>query len=136
MLSGKGCRMPIHKGGCHCATVRYQVETVLDRVILCNCSICRKKGAVFHKVPESRFTLLQGADSLTLYRFNTRVGRHLFCRTCGIYCHHHAASTPDMVAVNVNTLDDDVDLGAVEVVRFDGRAWRSEDLHLIGVTGP
>ena len=126
--------MQFHEGGCHCGAVRYRVEADLDKVIICNCSICHKKGMVHHKVPEERFTLLQGADNLTLYQFNTRVGRHLFCHTCGIYCHHHAASTPDMISLNVNTLDEGLDLDAVEVVHFDGRAWRREDLHLIGVT--
>ena len=33
-------------------------------------------------IPEGRFRLLQGEDMLTLYQFNTKVAKHVFCR-CG-----------------------------------------------------
>ena len=33
-----------YSGGCHCGRVRYEVTT--DLVFDCNCSICRKRGAL------------------------------------------------------------------------------------------
>lgn len=71
-------------GGCHCGTVHFQV--LIDRFTVqdCNCSICRKKGFLYLIVPAHNFTLLQGKDVLTSYRFNTKVARHTFC-VCGIH---------------------------------------------------
>jgi hypothetical protein len=34
--------MALHKGSCHCGKVAYEVETDLEQVIECNCSICRR----------------------------------------------------------------------------------------------
>ncbi|MHB8321358.1 MAG: GFA family protein [Acidithiobacillus sp.] len=36
--------MPRYIGSCHCGAVRFEIETVIDRVTECNCSICHKKG--------------------------------------------------------------------------------------------
>lgn len=58
------------------------------------------------KVHESRFALLEGAESLAEYQFHTRTARHYFCRTCGIYPFHRKRVTPDHYGVNVHCLHD------------------------------
>ena len=35
-----------YEGGCHCERVRFRVTADLDDVIICNCSICTKKGII------------------------------------------------------------------------------------------
>ena len=72
------------QGGCHCGAVRYTVTTDLAQVIECNCSHCAKKGFLLTFVPQDRFTLASGEDSLTEYRFNTHKIAHLFCKVCGV----------------------------------------------------
>ena len=39
--------------------------------------------------------LLQGADCLTTYAFNTRKAKHTFCRECGVQSFYQPRSNPD-----------------------------------------
>ncbi|MBM4204763.1 MAG: GFA family protein [Gammaproteobacteria bacterium] len=111
-------------GGCHCGAVRFEVETP-DTVEVedCNCSICSKAGFLHLIVPKARFRLLQGADSLVTYQFNTGVARHTFCRVCGIKPFYVPRSNPDGVDVNVRCLDSP--LPNIRIVPFDGRNWEA-----------
>lgn len=96
----------IHRGGCHCRRVRFEVETpaVID-ALECNCSICRMTGFLHLIVPAARFRLLAGEDALTEYRFNTGTARHLFCRHCGAKPFYVPRSHPDGYSVNVRCID-------------------------------
>jgi len=110
-----------HRGGCHCGAVAFEVEaparlTVSD----CECSICRMSGYQHLIVPRTRFRLLQGADSLTEYRFNTGTARHLFCRRCGVKSFYVPRSNPDGYSVNVRCLDP-ATIEHLEVEVFDDR---------------
>ena len=110
-------------GGCHCGAVRFTVEDHDDlQLTRCNCSICAMTGYLHLIVPAERFSLTQGADSLTEYRFNTGVARHLFCRQCGIKSFYRPRSHPDGISVNARCLDD-VDALLLEAEDFDGRNW-------------
>src|SRR5262245_1336939 len=53
---------------------------ILETVIICNCSICTKKGIIHLIVPPERFELVCGKDDLTSYTFNTGVAKHTFCK--------------------------------------------------------
>lgn len=90
--------------------------------MVCNCSICEKKGFVHWIVEKDQFELLSGADRLVEYRFNTGTARHLFCGTCGIHAFYVPRSHPDGFDVNVRCLDDDA-ASRFEISTFDGRNW-------------
>lgn len=118
--------MPLYSGSCHCGAVRFEVEATIDRVTACNCSICRKKGILHHRVAPDRFRLLSGEDDLATYRFGTGVARHRFCRRCGIHVFTRPRAAPELYTVNVRVLDDyDLDVEKPEVVPFDGRHWEA-----------
>lgn len=113
----------VYRGGCHCGAVRFEVVWPEDtNPIHCNCSICSKKGFLHLIVPESNFKLLQGAQDLVEYRFNTGVAIHKFCRVCGIHSFYTPRSHPDCVDVNVNALDEGHGR-EFQVVEFDGKNW-------------
>lgn len=112
------------QGGCHCGAVRFEVRPATLRASECNCSMCTMKGFVHVIVPPERFTLLQGADSLTEYRFNTRVAVHRFCKTCGVHPFYTPRSHPDQIDVNARCLDGDV-WRRFEPTQFDGRNWEA-----------
>ena len=105
----------IHRGGCHCRRVRFEVDApaVLD-ALDCNCSICRMTGFLHLIVPAARFRLLSGEDALAEYRFNTGTAKHLFCRHCGVKAFYVPRSHPDGYSVNVRCLD----AGTVECVNI------------------
>lgn len=113
-----------HQGGCHCGQVRYEVGIDLTQpVVTCNCSICGKTGSLLAFVPEGGFRLVAGEDALTDYQFASKTIHHLFCRVCGVrsFARGTAPNGAPMVAVNVRCLDD-VDLGALELMSFDGKS--------------
>ena len=96
----------VHRGGCHCARVRFEVQAPADIEALdCNCSICRMTGFLHLIVPASRFRLLSGEDALVDYTFNTGAAKHRFCRHCGIKAFYIPRSHPDGADVNVRCLD-------------------------------
>ena len=117
----------VYEGGCHCGAVRFRVVVDKYKVDDCNCSICKKKGFLHLIVRPEQFSLLQGADVLTTYRFNTGVAQHLFCRICGIHSFYRPRSHPDCIDVNVRCLDGDA-VNDFEIVPFDGANWE-ENIH-------
>jgi hypothetical protein len=95
-----------HRGGCHCGRIRFEVDAPAHIDALeCNCSICRMTGFLHLIVPAARFRLLQGAEFLTEYAFNTGVAKHRFCRVCGVKAFYVPRSNPDGIDVNVRCLD-------------------------------
>lgn len=96
----------IHRGGCHCRRVRFEVDAPAEIEALdCNCSVCRMTGYLHLIVPAARFRLLSGADDLVEYTFNTGAAKHRFCRHCGVKSFYIPRSHPDGIDVNVRCLD-------------------------------
>lgn len=129
--------MKQYHGSCHCGRVKFTVETSIDKVVSCNCSICSKKGVLHHRVSPAQFKLLEGADYLELYQFDSQEARHLFCKDCGIHAFSHPRAAPDMVSVNVRALDDfDLQSESYEVIEFDGRNWEQAIANLNAQLNP
>jgi hypothetical protein len=102
---------PKHRASCHCGAVVLELD--LPQGIVdprrCDCSICRRKGAVVASVPLSGIKILQGETSLKLYQFNTKTAKHYFCS------HHQRRSNPEQYGYNVGCLEgvNPFDLGPV-----------------------
>lgn len=96
-----------HRARCHCGGVVLELELPegIVKPRRCDCSLCRRKGAIVASVPLSGLRILEGAELLTLYQFNTHVARHYFCSRCGIYTHHQRRSNPGEYGYNVGCLD-------------------------------
>ncbi|WP_322052248.1 GFA family protein [Paraburkholderia bannensis] len=107
-------------GSCHCGAVRFEVRTALAPASRCNCSLCRRKGALMSPpFAAGELTITHGEADLTLYQFNTRVAKHYFCRHCGIYPFHQTRKDPKLWRVNLGCLDG-VDVYALEAGVNDG----------------
>ncbi|TDR71640.1 GFA family protein [Paludibacterium purpuratum] len=120
-----------HRASCHCGGVVLALDLPdgVENPRRCDCSICRKRGAICASVPLKRLRILQGAELLTLYQFNTRTAKHYFCKICGIYTHHQRRSDPNVYAYNVGCLEgvNPRDLG--EVPTSDGINHISDRQH-------
>lgn len=112
--------MKTYGGSCHCGAVQFQINTEFTEFTSCNCSLCRRRNAVMTMVPQTDLKILQGEDQLTLYEWNTKIAKHYFCKTCGIYTFHQRRSAPDQYGVNVYCLDDKEAVDAVPIVKGDG----------------
>lgn len=99
---------PKHRANCHCGAVVLELDLPdgLVDIRRCDCSLCRRRGAIVASVPLSGIRVVQGEDVLRLYQFNTRMARHYFCSVCGIYTHHQRRSNPSQYGFNVACLED------------------------------
>lgn len=112
-----------HTGGCHCGRVRFEVHAPAHIDVMdCDCSICSRSGYLHLIVPEPRFLLLSGQQSLTTYQFNTGTAKHLFCSTCGVKSFYVPRSHPDGFSVNVRCLDPGTVTG-MNIEKINGRNW-------------
>ena len=96
-----------HRASCHCGAVVLELD-LLDGIVdprRCDCSICRRKGAIVASVPLTGIKIVKGADALKVYQFNTRVARHYFCSNCGIHTHHQRRLNPEQCSFNVGCLE-------------------------------
>jgi hypothetical protein len=108
---------PTHRLSCHCGAVVLELE-LPDGIVdprRCNCSMCRRRGAIAASVPLAGLKIVQGEDALQVYQFNTMTAKHFFCGRCGIYTHHQRRSNPSQYGYNVGCLEgvDPFELGPV-----------------------
>jgi hypothetical protein len=111
-----------HKASCHCGEVELELdlpEGLID-VRRCDCSLCRRRGAIAASIPLSGIKIIKGEHLLTLYQFNTKTAKHYFCKVCGIYTHHQRRSNPTQYGFNVACLDGVNPLKILDVPACDG----------------
>ena len=96
-----------HRATCHCGSVELELDLPngIENPRRCDCSICRRKGAVVASVQLSGIRILKGAEHLKLYEFNTHTAKHYFCGNCDIYTHHQRRSNPTQYGFNVGCLE-------------------------------
>ena len=98
---------PVHRATCHCGAV--ELELRLPQGIVdphrCDCSLCRRRGAIVATVPLPDLRVVRGHAALRLYQFHTRTAKHYFCSVCGVYTHHQRRSDPNEYGVNVGCLE-------------------------------
>ena len=113
-----------HKGACHCGSVKFTVHLPngLNNPARCNCSICKRHGAIMGFCELADFVIDEGQEMLTLYEFNTHTAKHYFCKKCGIYTHHQRRSVPTQFAFNIGCLEgiDPYVLANVPVIDGEG----------------
>ena len=81
---GKTAMKQTYEGACHCGKVRFEVTADIDHVRVCDCSNCRARGALIHRVPEEAVDILTPLSELTLYQWGSYTAKDYFCPVCGI----------------------------------------------------
>ena len=111
-----------HKASCHCGAVEIELNLPngLVDVRRCDCSLCRRRGAIAASVSLSDIRFVSGEENLVLYQFNTNTAKHYFCRKCGIYTHHQRRSNPEQYGFNVACLEGINSLKIERVLTYDG----------------
>ena len=113
-----------HQGACHCGRITFEARADVNYVVDCNCSICRRTGALWHPATESELRILTGESELTLYQFNTKTAKHYFCGHCGIHPFVRPRLDPSRWAFNVRCVDG-IDLAGLKIRLFDGQNWEA-----------
>ena len=113
---------PFHKLSCHCGKVQIELSLPngIEKPRRCDCSMCRRRGAIVASVPLNGIRIIQGEKALKLYQFNTNTAKHFFCGECGIYTHHQRRSNPSEYGYNVGCLEGVNPYELVEIEVMDG----------------
>ena len=111
-----------HEGSCHCGAVKYTVELdTSSEALICNCSMCRRTGAMMMFTSPDKFTLHSGEDKLREYTFNKHQIKHQFCTECGVrpFARGVNPKGESMVMINARCLED-VNVFTQPTKQFDG----------------
>lgn len=57
------------------------------------------------RIPAASFEMLTPQEELSEYRFNKKIARHYFCKTCGIFPFHRPRTRPELWGINVRCLE-------------------------------
>ena len=116
-------------GSCHCGELRWSFIGRPESATACNCTICRRYGALWaYDVEEGRIHVAgTGGEYI---RGEGAIGFH-FCETCGCVGWWRGRKTLGdgrrRIAVNLRLAENPAQVAGVPLVRFDGLD-RYEDL--------
>ena len=105
---------------CHCQAIRLEVDAPLEDLVECNCSTCRRFGAIHWYVKADAVKLLEESRALSTYAWRFVHEGHHFCPTCGSSVMR--TGYPDGVVALNACLIEDVDVFTLDPKRFDGRS--------------
>ena len=96
-----------HFASCHCGAVVLELSLPngIEKPRRCDCSICRRKGAIVCSMPLAGLKIIKGEAVLKCYEFNTKTAKHYFGSVCGIYTHHQRRSNPNEYGYNLGCLE-------------------------------
>lgn len=108
-------------GACHCGAVRLTLPAMPERATSCNCSLCRRTGAIFAYYAFGTVVVRGHPEHTEAYVWGDRTLRNLRCKTCGVFTHWEPldAEPGARHGVNLRNFDPQL-LAAVPVRRFDG----------------
>ncbi|KAF7335289.1 GFA domain-containing protein [Mycena sanguinolenta] len=117
-----------YHGSCHCGALAFTLLSAekITEATFCNCSICHRDGVLW-TYHESDTVSWRGMDSAAVeYTFGHRKVFHGFCKTCGVSVFEKVreTNTPNdtRTSLNVRTINSELDLGALEMKMWDGKA--------------
>ena len=113
------------EASCHCGAVRLRVPSAPTELCLCNCSICRRYGALwaFYVGDQVRF---DGREHLAGYVWGDRTIDTMRCRHCGCVTHWEPLQPKPGGKWGFNMrLFDPAEVGEPRLRRVDGAdSWR------------
>lgn len=122
------CKQKI-KGSCHCGAVSFAYLGRPERLVSCNCSICRRLRPLLAHGTSNNISIQAAEDATLAYVQGDKLLAYHSCRICGCTTHWDsvAAESPRNMAVNM-ALADPEDIADIPIRHFDGAvAWRFID---------
>ena len=118
----------MHHGNCHCGAVQFELSQSPVLLMECNCSICRRIGALWGHVPISAVTITTEPDSTIAYIQGDKMLPMHSCKSCGCTTHWESLTEEgEHMAVNFRMCDPS-ELDKFTLRKFDGAdTWQFLD---------
>ncbi len=71
------------RAACHCTTVRFELAAMPEWLLDCNCTICRRYGAMWAYPEPSEVRFVSGAEATDTYAWGDRMLAFHRCKECG-----------------------------------------------------
>ena len=109
------------QASCHCGAVKINVPGLPEYLVDCNCSICRRNGALWAFYDMAAVAVDGHPGNTTAYVWGGRTIRTMHCRTCGCTTHWEPldAGAERRVGVNARNFAPAV-IADIRVRKFDG----------------
>jgi len=108
-----------YSGECHCGAVRFHVDDRPRWLTRCNCSICRRIGALWFHTSPTNVTITAAENALDPYTTGDKILAIMRCQKCGCTTHWTPLNGHDRMAVNMNMVDPKA-FENVRIRHFDG----------------
>ena len=118
-----------YTSSCHCGAVTVEMERKLRKMTQCNCTICRRYGALWAYFQRKSIHVHARANGLKAYSWGDRRLEFFHCSECGCVTHYERTDKredgSDMAAVNIRNIDDPASVANVPIRLLDGAlTWR------------
>ena len=108
-------------GSCHCGALRWNFDGDPDSATSCNCTVCRRYGALWIYGWEDEVVTVRGPS--LVYSRDVSIGFH-FCPTCGGLAYFRGLRADEQgrrrTAVNLRMIDDPDAVAGLPIRHFDG----------------
>ncbi|HEX3498611.1 MAG TPA: GFA family protein [Stellaceae bacterium] len=96
------------QASCHCGAIELEIDLAPEEITDCNCSICRRYGALWAYYSPAQVHIVQPA-STDIYTWDDKSIQFHRCRNCGCVTHWSAvAASTDRMGVNARLMAPDV----------------------------
>ncbi len=118
-----------YRTSCHCGAVSIEMARPIRKLTQCNCSICRRYGALWAYQQRKAIRVTSAQGVLQSYTWQHEKLRFFHCSICGCVTHYdhtdRRADGSDMSAVNKRNIDDPAQIANLPIRLLDGAGtWR------------
>ena len=112
--------MPVSiQGFCHCGQVGFELSAEPKHLVDCNCTVCRRLGALWGHVDTTHFRRLGDGKTIRYLQGDQTLSQHT-CANCGCTTHWEGEGQyADRSAANFRMCEPEL-LARYEIRRFDG----------------
>ncbi|MFV2060920.1 MAG: GFA family protein [Gammaproteobacteria bacterium] len=101
----------IYTGSCLCGNVKYEINGMINDIVMCHCSLCRKaQGSAFAtnaNVAANDFRFVSGEENLTAYEANPGQIKY-FCKTCGSPIMSKQLKRPELIRIRLGLVESNI----------------------------
>jgi hypothetical protein len=120
------------RAACHCTAVRLEISELPDWALDCNCTLCRRYGAIWSYPAAGTVKTVSGPEATEVYLWGNRWLAFHRCRECGCVMYMEAVEEkpPYIYGINARMIPT-LDPVTVRLVQKDnghtGRFWTRSD---------